>query len=198
MANDLVIALWKLPMKGKSMEKFVLMFLADRADDNGYCWYSLQAIADACCISRRYTIELIERLERDGLVEIERRRVSEHKNLTNLYRVVIPTSLPETEVVNPSSPPIEEVVIYSSPPEQGVVNPSSPGSEPQFTRVVIPSSPESSINHHESSKDEEDDDEKPAAIGADRKSGEKSGDRAAPAAVVGTQPRVKLRIHDLY
>lgn len=105
-------------------ERLVLLALADNANDQGFCWPSLETIAKKANISRRYVISIIKKLEKRGDIIVERRRETSKKNKSNVYQVVMYVSLP---VVIPSSPIIEG------------------SSDPQFTTVVIPSSPEPSL-----------------------------------------------------
>ena len=88
--------------------RLVLLALADSANDDGICWPGLETIAKKARISKRYVIEIIKQLEDKGSLKVERRRATEHKNLSNIYKVVM----------------------YSS-------QPIASGSEPGFTRTII-------------------------------------------------------------
>ena len=56
---------------GNSSRKFILMMLADRANDAGECWPSLNTIAKDCEISKRTVSTHIKRLQDDGFIRIE-------------------------------------------------------------------------------------------------------------------------------
>jgi Helix-turn-helix domain len=49
----------KLPLVAKS----VLVSLADNANDDGFCWPSIDTISERTCASRRAVIEAIKALE---------------------------------------------------------------------------------------------------------------------------------------
>lgn len=58
----------KLPLVAKS----VLVSLADNANDDGYCWPSIDTISERTCASRRAVIEAIKTLESYGVVTANR------------------------------------------------------------------------------------------------------------------------------
>ena len=70
----------------KGLTKFVLVRLADRANDKGECWPGMQSVADECGISRRSVLRAIEQLENDGLLIVQRTHWTLKK--PNSYRIV--------------------------------------------------------------------------------------------------------------
>jgi len=78
---------WASSIKtGSPTKKLVLLLLADRANDSGECWPSLQKIADDCELSKRSVQDNIKRLENAGLLEIVQRK-SGDSQLSNIYRL---------------------------------------------------------------------------------------------------------------
>jgi hypothetical protein len=71
---------------GKSPSKFILLMLADRANDDGYCWPSLDRIADDCEMSRSTVVRHTKFLEFLCLIEIIRRK-KDGVDLPNKYQL---------------------------------------------------------------------------------------------------------------
>src|SRR5574343_1782384 len=101
MSIDIMNWVWKhSPTKGS--ERLVLLSLADNANDAAVCWPSLNTIAERCNLDRRYVIEILKKLEKEGHIM----RQPGYKGKTSVYTiltVVRPASLPEPEVVNPET-----------------------------------------------------------------------------------------------
>lgn len=118
----------------KGSERLVLLALADSANDEGFCWPSLETIAKKCNINRRFVIRLIEQLEEKGLIERER-RTKDGLYTSNMYRVIV------HKVVNISTPPAG--------------NNRTPPSEPPFTGVVNPESLKPPVNPNRTIKNQQ-------------------------------------------
>jgi hypothetical protein len=72
-------------------DRFVLMALADYANDGGECWPSVEAIARRTCMSQRGARAILRRLEADGwLVTVE----GGGRNQCNHYRVKTRNEVP--------------------------------------------------------------------------------------------------------
>jgi len=71
---------------GSPTKKLILLLLADRANDEGYCWPSIQSICSDCELSRDAVIRNIKRLEADGLLSVIRRK-EDGVNLPNHYKL---------------------------------------------------------------------------------------------------------------
>lgn len=108
--------------KTKGSARLVLLALADNANDDGVCWPSIATVAKKANLERRYVIDILKQLENDGEIKVERRRNGK-LNKSNVYMVVMPASLPSVP---------------------GITTPSEAGD----TRVVMPASPEPSMNQH--------------------------------------------------
>lgn len=137
MSIKIMSAVWDEP-DTKGSERLVLLALADNANDEGFCWPSLETIARKCNISRRFVVRLLDSLEERGLVERERRTLKGMYTST-MYRVIV------HKVVKPSSPHGTPAVVTPStlPCEPQYTTPS----EAEFTTVVNPSSLKPPINH---------------------------------------------------
>lgn len=65
----------------------VLLKLADRSNDDGYCWPGQERIGSDINLSDETVRQCCRRLEAAGLIEILRRRDSAGRDLSNLYRL---------------------------------------------------------------------------------------------------------------
>lgn len=70
MSNDLRDAVWQNGPTDPT-QRFVLLSLADRADDNGYCWPSFADIAKRTGYTKRTVINAMSKLETDGWITSE-------------------------------------------------------------------------------------------------------------------------------
>ena len=66
-----------------STDRFVLLALADYADDNGECWPAIATLARKCQISERTVIRAINRLRSDGYLVRSKRQ-----STSNYYTIV--------------------------------------------------------------------------------------------------------------
>lgn len=66
-------ACWKLEGL-TSTQKFVLISLADQANDDGVCWPSMSGIAKRTCLSDKAVRQAIKQLEANGVLSIERKK----------------------------------------------------------------------------------------------------------------------------
>lgn len=117
MSIKLMNAVWSEPTTSGS-KRLILLALADNANDEGCCWPSLETIARKCNLSRRYVIDVIGELERDGLL---------------------------VKTIRPGTSTMYKILVnYTSPPsEAGFTS----GSEAGFTPLVRQGSLKPSINH---------------------------------------------------
>lgn len=81
---------WAAQQKtGNTTRKFILMMLADRANDSGECWPSIATIMSDCEISSKTTvINHTNRLEKDNFIQINKRSV-DGVSLPNKYKLNI-------------------------------------------------------------------------------------------------------------
>jgi len=70
MSIDIMSAVWKNG-PSNSTERFVLLSIADRADDIGYCYPSYNDIAKRCAVSRPTVIKAINRMRDAGWLRTE-------------------------------------------------------------------------------------------------------------------------------
>lgn len=96
---------------GNAAKKFVLVKLADNANDDGICWPSYEHIAEMCEMSRRTVIRHIADLEEMGLVSVRSRKGAKG-NDSNVYQLhlsgvnlSLPSDKQRTEVVTQDHPP---------------------------------------------------------------------------------------------
>ena len=72
---------------GKQAERFVLLAIADYANDEGECWPSIAGICRKTCMSERGVQTIIRRLQADGWLDIE---TGKGRRNCNLYTVKNP------------------------------------------------------------------------------------------------------------
>jgi hypothetical protein len=58
----------------KSSAKFVLMALADHANEKGVCWPSIKLLSQKCCVCKTMILRRIRYLEEQGFIEVDRSR----------------------------------------------------------------------------------------------------------------------------
>ena len=75
---------WAVGQKLPSKDKFVLVMMANYADEDGKCWPSLNRLADDTSMSRSTVQLAIKGLEAAGMLRIERRE-QDGVNLPNHY-----------------------------------------------------------------------------------------------------------------
>ena len=110
---------------------FVLLALADHADDEGRCWPSLETLARRVRMTDRGVRAILRRLEAEGWIEVQ---IGAGPRGCNLYRVV------------------------TDPEARSPRNDVPPGSSFRRTRNDVPCtpeprSPEPSLNHQEPSEE---------------------------------------------
>lgn len=96
---------------GNAAKKFVLVKLADNANDDGVCWPSYDHIAEMCEMSRRTVIRHIAELEKMGLISVRTRKGSEG-NKSNVYQL----NLASVNLSPPSDKQGKKVVTEDHPP----------------------------------------------------------------------------------
>lgn len=83
MSIKLMSAIWHNGPSSQT-ERFVMLALADYANDDGVCWPSVTAIAEKTCITERSVRRIMRRLCECGWLEIE---PGAGRNNCNIYRV---------------------------------------------------------------------------------------------------------------
>lgn len=74
---------WAFVQPVEAPVKFVLVALADHADEDGTCWPGLDRLTTVTCLSRSTIIRALEKLERVGLL-----RRTKRPNKSNTYALV--------------------------------------------------------------------------------------------------------------
>lgn len=80
MSNKRSTAVWEHSHQ-KQTKLLIMLSLADRADDDGYCWPSLNDTAKRAKTLRSYATEMIRDLERDGELYIHAKPGHTHRYL---------------------------------------------------------------------------------------------------------------------
>ena len=80
---------WALRQALAPVPKFVLVVLADVADDEGICWPRISTIAERVGVSRRTVQRAIKYLVQRKLVTVEPRLRSDGSNSSNRYRLML-------------------------------------------------------------------------------------------------------------
>ena len=92
------------------MHKFVLVVLADAADDQGVCWPRVSTVADKVGVSTRTVQRAVQHLARHKLVSVEPRLRSDGSSSSNLYRLSLKGGVnlsPPPDKLTP--PPVTDV-----------------------------------------------------------------------------------------
>lgn len=89
MSIKIMSMIWEDGPEGPT-ERFLLLALADIADDRGKCWPSVERIAQRCCMSERNARRILRKLEETGWLETE---VHPGRNRTNTYWIRKPDKL---------------------------------------------------------------------------------------------------------
>lgn len=84
MSIDVMNLVWRSTLEGSS-KRFVLLALADRADDDGYCWPGVQNLVEKTGLSERTVQRALKDLEADQLLLHEARWTPQGDRDTNAY-----------------------------------------------------------------------------------------------------------------
>lgn len=138
---------WAASVKTQTpTQKLILLLLADRANDDGFCFPSLQTIADDACMSRQCVIENIKKLAGHRLITVTRRTIADAetgqtRNTSNIYKL---NTGVVNEVDHPSQRGLLGVVNEVDPNlsiepinESGAVKKSESGSLKRFQKPTI-------------------------------------------------------------
>jgi hypothetical protein len=82
---------WAIKQKAPTKSKFVLLVLANYADDRGVAWPSLATLGQDTGIKRSTLIECIKKLVELGLIDKVKRYRGNLKT-SNIYRLRMPDS----------------------------------------------------------------------------------------------------------
>ena len=95
MSNRASAWAWDVDLKGDPLVKFVLVALADQADDYGYCWPSQKTIAKKVCQGERTVRRHIATLRDLGLLTVIRRSSTRGRR-SNGYQLHVGMKLEES------------------------------------------------------------------------------------------------------
>lgn len=132
MALEPMVYVWTTPYSGA--KKLMLMAIANRCDEHGVCWPSVEMFAKKCCVTVRAAQMSIRQLEEDGeIVIFYNAGIETSHGYTNLYymknyRASIGLNMPTVDEVKKTSPVkeyLENGVKKAS--RQGVKNLSGQG-----------------------------------------------------------------------
>ena len=90
---------WALRQELAPVHKFVLVVLADAADDQGICWPRISTVAEKVGVSTRTVQRAVQHLVKHKLITVEPRLRSDGSSSSNRYRLRL------KEGVNLSPPP---------------------------------------------------------------------------------------------
>ena len=117
---------WQTSIRG--VPKFVLVALADHADDEGICWPGIRGLARKCGVTDRTIQNSIKTFIAQGLVTVEKRERPDHSRTSNIYHLEMELGSPYGELHSPGG------VAVSPPP--GELH-SPPGETSGGTRTLI-------------------------------------------------------------
>jgi len=144
MSIRLMTQVWE-KSKATGSALLVLLALADNANDESYCWPSLNTISKKSRVNKRQVIRIIKDLETMGEIRVQH-RYNGINSKTNIYWI---------------TPPVGDVEPLTSTGSDTMSLGGSGldvtrGSGLDVTRVVVPTSLKSSVNHQsEPSREDE-------------------------------------------
>jgi hypothetical protein len=89
---------WAWEQQVPSTVKFVLVALADNADDDGVCWPGQKFVAGKTCLTRRSVSKSVSRLVELKLVEVQHRVDHLGRPISNVYRLCLKRGGNENDV----------------------------------------------------------------------------------------------------
>lgn len=126
MSIKLMSAIWESGPARQS-DRFVLLAIADYANDEGECWPSIGGICRKTCLSERGVQTVIRRLENDGWLSID---AGGGRKNCNLYTVKNPAPYAPRTICTPH--------MDAETPHMDAINPAPAAPEPSLT-IIEPS-----------------------------------------------------------
>lgn len=80
---------WAWQLRLKPTIKFVLMALADAADDEGHCWPSVPTLAHKTCMDERSVQRILKVLKDSNFIEVQARYRNDGSPTSNKYRLAL-------------------------------------------------------------------------------------------------------------
>ena len=122
------------PLKMPPTSKSVLISLSDNANDAGYCWPSLDTIAERTCFSKRAVIDAVKWLESNGYLTADRSngRHTSYQLAHHTWHLIAPEMLKS----GASAAPVQEAhqCIYRKNNDEPVQMPHKPVREMHSNR----------------------------------------------------------------
>ncbi len=125
MSIKIMSAVWEFGPP-KQAERFVLLALADYANDDGECWPSIAGIQRKTCMSERGVQTIIRRLEVDGWVTVS---IGNGRKNCNNYKIQTPQDMHPA----PYAPTQETPHMKAKTPHMTAINPAGYAPEPSLT-----------------------------------------------------------------
>lgn len=105
MSVDATSWAWRQDVRGT--KKLVLLCLADWANAESECWYSVAAIVERCCVGRSAVFDALRDLEAEGFLQRTERFRENGSRTSNVY-VLCLSGRPDSAVRMPDGPPSGE------------------------------------------------------------------------------------------
>lgn len=139
MSNIIATAIWKL-MGIPSTTKFVLIKLADNANDQGFCWPSVRSIAEQCELGQRTVQGAIQWGEKHGII-----RKIERPGKTTYYEITpadyAPPQITAKDDLTPADYCTRPPQITTAPPQITATHIDEPSKEPPLEPPLPPKMP---------------------------------------------------------
>lgn len=120
----------------KQAERFVLLALADFANDSGECWPSIDGIAKKTCLTPRGVQKILRALEADGWISTV---VGGGRKGCNQYRIATtPPNVVHPERGSPRTTFTTPPNVVPENPERGSPEPSGTITEPSISAQAAP------------------------------------------------------------
>ncbi|MGB7815794.1 MAG: helix-turn-helix domain-containing protein [Methylotenera sp.] len=107
---------WAWQLRLKPTIKFVLMALADAADDDGYCWPSVTTLAIKTCMDARSVQRILKTLREDSLIQVKAQFRKDGSPTSNKYKLALKTS---GDNLSPPSYALRQGVVTPAPLDGG-------------------------------------------------------------------------------
>lgn len=107
---------WAWQLHLKPTIKFVLMALADAADDEGHCWPSVPTLAHKTCMDERSVQRILKVLKDSCFIEVQARYRNDGSPTSNKYRLALITT---GDNLSPPQRQYKHQVVVSASPRGG-------------------------------------------------------------------------------
>lgn len=107
---------WAWQLRLKPTIKFVLMALADAADDHGFCWPSIPTLANKTCMDQRSVQRILKVLKESNFIEVQARYRNDGSPTSNKYRLAL---ISTGDKLSPPTRQANHEVAAAIPPPSG-------------------------------------------------------------------------------